>query len=366
MSKKMTFILSALSIVLLFFAVSCGGQAANVNTDSNSVGGSGENENNKAQSKNSSNKEVIEWTMYTDASSGDFVFQATQWLVDEIETRTEGQLQITIYPGGSLPYKQAESLDIVSKGLVDMSHVYGLNVGATEPRLQVPDIPGVMPIDPEKRFAIMESLLPSYQEFLSEKYNVNVYSLYIRHPRNIHVNRPVNSLQELSGVKLRTAGALEAKFSTMLGAVPTTVSLPEVYTALQQKVLDGIWIPDNSIYDMKLYEVVGHTIDLNIGGASGIIPINKDSFEQLPPDVQAVLNDPGLKSEFQQKMLELYIETDKKYRQLLIDSGMNIIEWSDSDMQKLDQTITQLIEEWKQDASEGEIEYFNKIEAMNR
>lgn len=97
------------------------------------------------------------------------------------------------------------------------------------------------------------------------------------------INKPINQLSDLSGAKIRCAeNALIQDTISALGASPTAIAFTELYTALQNKVVDGEDINMSSIYTQHHDEVIGYVSLLNLYPYTGCYVFNTEFVESLP------------------------------------------------------------------------------------
>jgi tripartite ATP-independent transporter DctP family solute receptor len=91
---------------------------------------------------------------------------------------------------------------------------------------------------------------------LVETTGIRVLSMFMRTPRLMSTVRPINSIDDLRGLKLRVPEmAARTALWAALGASPTPMAFPEVYTALQTRTIDGQENPITAIVNSRFYEV---------------------------------------------------------------------------------------------------------------
>jgi tripartite ATP-independent transporter DctP family solute receptor len=106
--------------------------------------------------------------------------------------------------------------------------------------------------------------------------------------------RPINTPADLQGIKLRTPKSpARVKLFKTLGANPTSMSFKEVFSALQQGVIDGQENPMAQIMSAKFYEVQKYLSISNHVYTPGYALISKKFFEKLPAHVQYTLRVAG-------------------------------------------------------------------------
>lgn len=110
--------------------------------------------------------------------------------------------------------------------------------------------------------------------------------------RHLLSNKPINTLEDMDGLKLRVqANPVHIQSFKALGANPTPVSWAELFTALQQGVVDGTENPFENITAGRLYEVQkyltlsGHIFEM------GMWMVNENWYQDLPEDIRTGMMD---------------------------------------------------------------------------
>ena len=123
-----------------------------------------------------------------------------------------------------------------------------------------------------------------------EKVKLRPVSAFIRAPRNLTSNRAINHPDDLNGLIVRVPNVpLFVSVWEALGAKPTPMAFSEVFTSLQQHVIEGQENPLDLIRSGVLYEVQGY-VNLTEHVYGWIyLTIGEDFFQSLPEDLQQVV-----------------------------------------------------------------------------
>lgn len=115
--------------------------------------------------------------------------------------------------------------------------------------------------------------------------------------RHLLTNKPITKPADLAGVRMRTPGApVWMETIRAMGATPTPLGWTEVYSALQQKVIDGAEAQHPATNGSKLYEVISHiTKTGHINLITGVVTSGA-WFDSLPAELQAILREEALKA----------------------------------------------------------------------
>jgi C4-dicarboxylate-binding protein DctP len=108
--------------------------------------------------------------------------------------------------------------------------------------------------------------------------------------KQFSANRPLRKPEDFRGLKMRiqSSKVLEAMMRE-LGALPQVMAFSEVYSALQQKVVDGTENPLSNLYTQKMHEVQSHLTISNHGVIVYAVITNRKFWEGLPADVRLQL-----------------------------------------------------------------------------
>jgi len=173
-----------------------------------------------------------------------------------------------------------------------------------------------------------------FKKLVLDKIGVRILGWSFLGFRNFTNNvRPIHSPADMKGMKIRVTQSPEAvKMVEGLGAQATPVSWSELYSALQQKVVDGEENPFSMIIEAKLYEVQKYlTLD---GHVLGVLPIsiNEKFYRSLTPEQREIVRDSAMHAiaiyraqvylgntlwmeDLTKKKMEIYVPTAAEYKQ---------------------------------------------------
>jgi len=154
------------------------------------------------------------------------------------------------------------------------------------PILGLIDVPYLYTNELEK-YQVWEAVRPIIQrEF--EKENIVILSYFPRFLQAFNVDEPVD-LMDLKGKKIRSYSETIGMIIQAMGGTAVPVAWPEIYTALQTGVADGLLTGADAIYANKLYEVVPYAYDVGLLHGIWLVSVNKDLWDELPSDVKEVV-----------------------------------------------------------------------------
>lgn len=212
---------------------------------------------------------------------------ATEW-ANEIRKLTDGQVQINIFPAGSLT-KADQCYEGVVKGISDIGMSCFAYTRGRFPLMEGLDLPLGYP-NGAVATRIANAMVKKYQP--AELADVKVLYVHAHGPGILASKKAVNSLADLKGLKVRATG-LSAKIVESLGGTPIAMSQPETYEALAKGVVDGTLCPIETLKGWKQGETIEYVVDSTAIGytTAMFVVMNKDKWNKLPAKVQKVFED---------------------------------------------------------------------------
>lgn len=238
----------------------------------------------------------------------------------EVEKRTNGRVKLTYYPGAVLT-PAAQTYDSVVKGIADVGEsVLGYTKGKF-PMMEIIDLP----LGYKNAYVATMMINEYFKKFQPKEFSeVKVMYLHAHGPGILFTKKPVNNLEDLKGMKIRSTG-FAAKIVAALGGSPVAMPQTDSYEALRTGVVDGILNPIEAMKGWKIGEVVKYTVE-NYGSAystSFFVVMNKNKWNSLPPDIQRIIE--GVNREWMEKQGRLWDEIDKEGREFMVQRGNKFI-----------------------------------------
>ena len=209
---------------------------------------------------------------------------AQAW-ADEINKRSGGTLEITLFPAGTLT-KAPQCYEGVVNGISDIGMSCFAYTRGRFPLLEGIDLPLGYPSGLVATRAATEMVQKYSPEEVS---GVHVLYVHAHGPGILASRKPVRSLDDMSGLKVRATG-LSAKIVQSLGGTPVAMSQPETYEALQKNVVEATFCPVETLKGWKQGEVIESVTDTSIIGytTAMFVVMNKDVWNKLTPEQQGL------------------------------------------------------------------------------
>ena len=229
-----------------------------------------------------------------------------EW-ANDLEQRSGGRVQTNLYPGGILT-PAPQMFDSVITGIADIG--FG-PMGVTPGRFPLTEVME-QPLGVKNASGMTRLSNEFFHAFHpKELEQVKVLFFLSASPGLLHTKRPVRSLEDLKGMKIRCLGGNAAKVLKALGAVPIIIPTGDTYDALRKGIVDGVVAAWDSLETLKWGEILPYTTVSYHGavGAPGFVVMNKAKWGSLPADVQEIIDQ--LSVEYAAKMSALWDSKDK-------------------------------------------------------
>ena len=261
----------------------------------------------------------------------------------EVEKLTGGKVKIKIFPGGALG-GAPELADSVKNGIADIAFIVPSYNTGRFPRTSAFDLPFIF----NNATQAAEVLYEVYEKYLAEDYkDYKVLWLYSCDTGQLHsVNKPIQKLDDLQGMKMRTPSSYMSEALRLLGANPVSMPLSELSMSLDKHVIDGMLSPNTSLPDFKLTEIIKYTTQVDFYISPMVVIMNKEKYNSLPGYAKEALDKAsgkkwGLRAS---KIYDDYAQTSLKG---LSDSGkIKIYRLSAEDKKKCMEKVKKMETDW--------------------
>ena len=249
---------------------------------------------------------------------------ALEGFAEDVLEATDGNVEIQIFPssqlGGERDMAEGLKLGTLEMGLFGTGALQSL-----DERLIVEELPYAWSVRENAYEALDGELGDALNEILKGHSIVGI-SYWESGYRHITNNvRPINSLEDLKGMKLRVPEA-EMRIDTFkeLGALPTPLAFSEVFTALQQGTVDGQENPLATISASKFNEVQDYlTISGHIWG-SALLGISEQAWNSLSPEYQEIIKEKA--DVWKEKEREMIRKGEEELVEEMKAAGMEVTE----------------------------------------
>lgn len=264
----------------------------------------------------------------------------------QIEAAANGRVKIEYYGTMALGGSPQSLYDQAKDGVVDFSQS---SIGYTPgrfPRTEVFELPFLMTKAAPSSAALHRFVAEhSIEEFAG----VKPISVMTHGPGLLHVNRPVEKLEDLKGLKIRGGSTIVNDMLTRLGAEPIAIPITQLGESISSGVIDGTTLPWDITRAFRTSELLHHHVE--VGGDHGLytqvlfLVMNQASFDKLPEDIRALIDSTGGVELARAAGLSSDVEGTAG-RQEAIDLGNAVVKLDDAETARWKEVVQPTIETW--------------------
>ena len=305
-------------------------------------------------------EKVIKWKVQSHWPSASPSYKGSLLvIVDKLKARTNGRFILEPFPAGSLvPSK--EIANATKRGMFEMG---GTSTAYTRALVPLSGIGAGLPY----------SFRASWEAFYFYKrvgYEKAMKDAFAKHgllfftdkiyPTQLVLKKPVRTMEDFKGLKLRSSGTLQI-FFTSIGAAASYLSGAEVYPALASGVVEGAhWGAAQGANKMGFYDVCKyHLMPSFVVAGTDVWVINKKAFDKLPADIQKILTQ-TLDEHLWLRSNQYIYQEAKTLARMQKEKGVTVITLPLEEQQKMTRAAIKL---WDEEAKKDP-EYAEWIEKM--
>ncbi len=203
-----------------------------------------------------------------------------------VESRSGGKIKVNLFPGGALGSDQA-NVAALQGGTLEMVSMNSGILANQVKEFAIFDFPFMFGGETEADAVLDGAFGQKMHAMLNEKGLIGLAYFELGFRQITNSKRPINKVEDLEGLKLRVIpNPINVDWVKALGANPTPLPFPEVYSALDQKAIDGQENPETVIAANKFFEVQKHIVISNHQYNPQSVLISKKFWDGLSAEQQ--------------------------------------------------------------------------------
>lgn len=213
----------------------------------------------------------------------------TPW-TQEVARLSNNKLTVRLFPSMQLGGRPPELYRQTVQGITDITFTLPGYTSADFPMMALTELPGTATSADDGT----RKLWANFDKFLAREYkDTKVLMLWNSDTASLmSKNKPIRTMEDLKGMKIRTPSAAQSAQLEALGAIPIDMPVTQIYNNLDRGVIDATMIPMSAALDFKLIEVAKYfTVDAPLGRSPFLVAMNKARYEKLPLDLRKVIDD---------------------------------------------------------------------------
>lgn len=278
----------------------------------------------------------------------------SQYLVPggkRIEEASQGRLKVEIYPAMQLGGTPPSLYDQARNGTVDMVWTVPGYTPGRFPKTDVFDMPFMA-------YGVRASSLAMHEyaekHALDEFADTHLLTIFSTVNGMLHTDKAVREPEDLRRMKIRNPTRQLAELTAKLGGQAVAVPFPGIPEAVSRGVINGVTVPLDAVYSMRVHELTGYHTKFQNAHGEGlyanfmVLTMNKAKYESLPADLQRVLDENSGRSEIAE-IARVWEADEKRIEEEIRAMEKNEIIVVDQDQQEgWRQAAAEIVDGWVQ------------------
>lgn len=279
-----------------------------------------------------------------------------------VEDKTNGNVEVEIYPNGSLG-GDVQLTESVAMGTLDATLPTTSVLTTYADEFGILDMPYLFK-DSQAAFNAMDGEIGDYLNKKLEDNGIKNLGYAYNGPRSTTTNTgAIEKPEDLKGVKMRVMESpIFIDFYKTLGANPTPMSFTELYTGLQQGTVQACEMPPSLCFASKFYEVQKYlSVDEHVHNFLPFI-MNKAKFDSLTPEQQEIIQEEAKNFVNEQRNIELK-DNETAVEKLGTEGGLKVNVLTEEQKQAFKDALKPMYEKYQGQFGQ---ELFDKCEKYNK
>lgn len=276
-------------------------------------------------------------------------------MAELVEKKSSNELQIEIYPSQQLG-SERETLELLQIGSVDMTKVSAAVLENFVPEIRVFSLPYLFR-DTEHYYNTLDGEIGRQLLLAGQDFWLQGLTYYDAGQRSFYTEgQPIRTPEDLDGLKIRVQESpMAVNMVRTLGGSPTPISWGELYTALQQGIVDGAENNLPSFHSSRHYEVTNHFSLDQHSAIPDILLISTHLWNQLNEQEQQWMQEAADSSKIYQR--KIWAEAEEEALEVIEEAGVEVTR---PDKEPFRKKVEVIYEQFEQ----NEPEFFDLIQSI--
>ncbi len=285
------------------------------------------------------------WDMATPYPDATYHTQNVVQFAKDVKEATGGELDIVVHSGSSL-IKHPEIARAVRTQQVPIGEVFIGIMGNSDPIYKLDNIP-FLATNFEQAKALYAASKSAIEEKLAKEGMMLLYSVPWP-PQGIYSKKPVSSVDDIKGAKMRAYSPTQSRLAVLLDATPTTVENVEIPQAFSTGIVDMMITSPTTGVNSQSWDYLSNYNDVQAWIPKNMVIVNTRSFKRLPKEVQSELLAMAKKAEDRGWEMAK-TETVEKTKELA-EHGITVAQPTPELMEALKKVGDTMTQEWIKEA----------------
>lgn len=288
--------------------------------------------------------QTVTWDLANEYPPNSVHARSADTFIATLKEVSGGDIVVTAHHGAALGYKSLDQYDAVGDGALDIASSFATPWSGINPVFILSSIPFLVATPAEERM-LYEIARPYYEAVLADDNQVLLFATPWP-PSGLWGKKPLDSLEALSGVKLRTYDANGTITFGNTPATPVQLSWADTVPQLSTGAIDAVLTSADGGSASQLWEQQSHFTEVNYAMPLQFVHMNRDAYEALSDEQKAWVAEAAKAAEdFGWNLLEDRVAQNYAEMQ---GHGMNVVTGVDpAYIAALTEAAKPALEEWK-------------------
>lgn len=281
------------------------------------------------------------WDVPTSYASSIYQVKVLEKFTDNVREASGGKLNPVVHPNASL-FKLNEIKRAVQTGQVQMGEML-VGLLENENKAFGADTVPFLATGFSEAYDLWLASKPVYEAYLAKQGLKLLYSIPWP-PNALLTKKPIESLDELKGLKWRAYNPATSRFGELIGAQPVTVATVDLSQAVATGVVDALATASSVAVQLKLHETMSHYYLMNAWLPRNMVIVNQRAFNALDKDIQEIILSEAAEAE--KLGWQMAADDEKSNLATLEENGMQVLPLSPQLKGELEEVGQTMLAEW--------------------
>jgi len=281
------------------------------------------------------------WNMPTPYPENNFHTVNISEFAADVAEATGGELEIAVHSAGSL-IKHPEIKNAVRANQVPIGEFLLSRLSNDDALFGVDSVPFLASNYDAARKLWEVSREPIAAELAKE--NLKILFAVPWPPQGLYANKPVETVDDLKGLKFRAYNEATETIAELAGAVPTQIEVPDLPQAFATGRVDAMITSPSTGANTKAWDYVSHYYDVQAWLPKNVVVVNQEAFDALDEDTRKAVMEAAAKAE--KRGWEASMAETESQTELLEKNGMTVSKPSDALKAGLEEIGDKMIADW--------------------
>ncbi len=287
------------------------------------------------------------WDMPTPYPDGNFHTQNIHQFVEDVAEATDGEVNITVHPAGSL-VAHPEIKNAVRSGQAQIGEFLMSSLGNEDPLWEVDAVP-FLATSYDEAERLWEVSREPIEEIIDRQNMMLLYTVPWP-PQGLYADLEINDIDDLAGLRFRAYNPATERIAQLAGAVPTQIEVPDIPQGFATGRVDSMITSASTGVNTQAWDYLSHFYDTQAWLPKNAIVVNRDAFESLDETHQEAILEAAAAAET--RGWEASMAEHDQQTAVLEENGVVVADPSDALATALQEIGETLTEEWTERAGD--------------